>query len=1124
MNGTLRQIEAITTHDCSLIVTAGAGTGKTHVLVNKYLNLLETFGEGIEWYENPISVRNILALTFTDKAAAEMKERIRRELGKKQGRFWEKTKAEFLIAPVQTFHSFCAQVLREFAFEAHVEPSFVVLDEQESSRILTACFQDLIHTPSLGDDTDEVVYALATVGSYTLELMIRTLYARREEAEEFFTQLREDQESVVSCWKDEISAFREIEAEKIRANPRFRQTVQSLIAFSMMDIPADDKAMEYLQKVRPFLDILDRNGTTIDEFLAAATSYLKIKLGNKGSKKVWTEELLNELKDAYKDLNELLDVAGSIEGTRFDPDDQFSTQTIRFLKALGVTFTIFSGLVDEEKAAAGGIDFTDIIRNCRQLFRDHHDLVATHYRRLFRYILVDEFQDTDPAQFEIVSAIAGEPGPDVKSLFIVGDPKQSIYLFREADVTRFRDACFLITEGCRGKEISLDVCFRSSPAVITFVNILFSRLFGAAQKPWEFPYEQAQVSDERCGHTGTITLLLTRKDGEISEPEAVADEIAALVQDGMEVYQEGERDNSGRRTFKTRPASWRDIAILLERRTRLGEFLNALRSRNIPYYVHKGTGFYQRQEILDLISLLTFLQRPYDDIALTGVLRSPYIGLSDTDLFQISRSGEGTFFERLHRYTSNSQASTRACGLLTTWKERAGRWRVSHLIQSVLDESGILAVYGGLSEGQQILSNVRKLQDLVRAREENGRYHLADLVTDLTEAVRTSDQEGEAMIDDPGLDAVKIMTIHAAKGLEFPIVFVPGMGQRPNLTQPPILMEGPGPLMGVRIPDPEEDFETIETPVYTVIRRRQEEKLLAEKRRLLYVALTRAADHLVMSGDISDDLPDGSKETRFDWIFPQLGITGDVIRDGGLTLQGPEGEEVRIRIRQPDISPEPASPNSPPFTIPDDLRDISGRFTKAEVQCRSSYSPLLVTRISESLDEPGEGHHGRGAVFGTAVHEVLRGRDPTGVIKEFGLQDPIIQQELRDIRDTFNSLPELMQTSRVMYELAFIVHIGGVPVTGRIDCIIKQADGSWMVIDYKSDSLSCSELRRKKSYQVQLEIYRRAAVILGMSPAIAAIYGVHEEKLVTMDPWDEGMLEEIIQQAGIRQRCSDRNT
>jgi ATP-dependent exoDNAse (exonuclease V) beta subunit len=126
---------------------------------------------------------------------------------------------------------------------------------------------------------------------------------------------------------------------------------------------------------------------------AVATSYLKIKLGNKGSKKIWTEDRLNELKDAYKDLNKLLDVAGSIEGTRFDPDDQFSTQTIRFLKALSVTFTIFSGLVDEEKAAAGGIDFTDIIRNCRQLFRDHHDLVAAHYRRLFRYILVDEFQD-----------------------------------------------------------------------------------------------------------------------------------------------------------------------------------------------------------------------------------------------------------------------------------------------------------------------------------------------------------------------------------------------------------------------------------------------------------------------------------------------------------------------------------------------------------------------------------------------------------------------------------------------------------------------------------------------------------------------------------------------------------
>ncbi|WP_319578983.1 UvrD-helicase domain-containing protein [uncultured Methanospirillum sp.] len=1133
MNGTPRQIEAITTHDRSLIVTAGAGTGKTHVLVNKYLNLLETFGEGKEWHENPISVRNILALTFTDKAAAEMKERIRKSLEAKQGVYWERTREEFLIAPVQTFHSFCAQVLREFAFEAHVEPSFVVLDEQESSRILTSCFQDLIHTPTEGD---AVVYALATVGPYNLEQMIRTLYSRRDEAEKFFARLSGDQEAVISFWKHEIQAFRKAKAGEIRSDPTFRRAVRSLIAFGLMDIPSDDKAMVYLQKVRPFLEVMDGDGSTgtADEFLEAVTRYLKVKLGSGGSKKIWTEELLAELRDTYKNLNAILEDARaeSAAAMRFDPGEKFSIRTIRFLIALGTSFTRFCELVEEEKAAAGGIDFADLIRSCRELFRDHHDLVAEHYNKQFRYILVDEFQDTDPAQFEIVTAIAGTPGPDLQSLFIVGDPKQSIYLFREADVTRFRDAASLITAECSGREIPLDVCFRSSPAVITLVNILFSGLFSTAEKPWEFPYEQAMVSDERAGHTGTVTLLLTHKDGEVSEPEAVADEIAAMVRGGSEVYEEGERDVEGRRTFSTRPASWRDVAILLERRTNLGEYLHALGQRSIPYYVHKGTGFYQRQEILDLISLLTFLQRPYDDIALIGLLRSPYIGLEDTDLLHIRRSGADTFFERLNRYGKGCDGAARAHDLLATWRGRAGRWRVSHLIQSVLDESGVLAVYGGLEQGQQILSNIRKLQEMVREREEKGRYQLADLVTDLSEAVQTGDQEGEAMIDDPGLDAVRIMTVHAAKGLEFPIVFVPGMGQRPNLVQPPVLMESPGPLMGVRIPDPEDNFETTETPVYSLLRYRQEERLLAEKKRLLYVALTRSADHLIMSGEIGDELPDGSKDTRLDWIIKELGITGNVISAGEMPLRSQDGTEITMRICEPAQGHIQADRTTPPFIIPDELRDEQGRFVLQQIAGDRSGSPLLVTEIVKAIaideaDDHGEQqdgqHEARGAVYGTAVHEVLRGRDPAAVIREWEIgQD--LHQELMEVKERFNSLPEIMNAGEVKRELAFTVTIDETPVTGRIDCIVQKEDGSWLVIDYKSDALSGSDLITKMAYRVQTEIYRRAAEILGMKPATATLYSVPEGRLLSMEPLEKDAVSEIIRKAWNERQSGDRNT
>ncbi|MDD1729686.1 MAG: UvrD-helicase domain-containing protein, partial [Methanospirillum sp.] len=1100
-----------TTHDRSLIVTAGAGTGKTHVLVNKYLNLLEAFGAESDENTRPLSVHNILALTFTDKAAAEMKERIRSGLETKNGKFWDKARTEFLTAPVQTFHSFCAQVLREFAFEAKIEPSFVVMDAQESSRILTSSYQDLIHTPG---EEEEIVYALATVGQYNLETMIRTLYSRRDEADRFFTRFSGNPDEIISCWQHEISRFRESEVRKIRGNPRFRETVQSLMAFAYMDIPGDDKAMIHLQKIRPGLEILDSDGAP-DEFYAASASILKESLRG-GSTKVWSEDLLSELKETNRNLKELLKPIEKVSRVSFNPAEPFNVRTIRFLQALGSTFSRFCELVDGAKDRAGGIDFSDLIRYTRQLFRDNHDLVVRHYAEQFRYILVDEFQDTDPAQFEIVTAIAGDPTSDTRSLFIVGDPKQSIYLFREADVTRFRDASTLITEGCKGSEIPLDVCFRSSPAVIGLVNILFSRIFASSSQPFEFPYDITGVSPERTRHSGSVTLLLTQKKEEISEPEAVATAIADLVLEGREVYEEGERDESGRRTFTRRPASWSDIAILLERRTNLGSYLHALGNRDIPYYVHKGTGFYQRQEILDLISLLTFLQRPYDDIALAGLLRSPYFGLSDTVLFRIRREKGETLFDQLHQYGRENRDATRIHALLTSWIQRAGRWRVAPLIQAALDESGVLVVYGGLIEGAQILSNIEKLLEMVRKREESESYQLADLVTDLGEAIRTEDQEGEAMIDDPELDAVRIMTIHAAKGLEFPIVVVPEMGTRPNLTHPPILLDGE--LMGVRIPDPDADFETEETPVFTILRKQQEEKLLAEKKRLFYVALTRTADHLIMSGEIGDDLP-SEKETRLDWVFRELSITGDAIEAGEMTVKSPEGEEIHLRIQKPRLSEKSGRPDSPPFLISNEFREISGRWSRGVyVPTASQSEPLLVTRIVESLREevPTGFHDGRGADFGTAIHEVLRGSDPSRVTREYEIRDPVLQQELQQAADRFSSLPDLADIRQVKHELAFTVPIGGVPVTGRIDFICQLPDGSWIVIDYKSDQGTVNELCMNRTYQIQLEIYRIAAEMLGMCPATTAIYRTTGGNLIPMNPICRAEIEEIIHQAWVR--------
>ncbi|MBN1168204.1 MAG: UvrD-helicase domain-containing protein, partial [Methanospirillaceae archaeon] len=890
-----------------------------------------------------------------------------------------------------------------------------------------------------------------------------------------------------------------------------------LISFSNMDISADDKAMRYLQTVRPAIEKM-RDAQTAPLFFEALSSYLSEKLGNSGSKKNWSEDILADLKETNKKLQKKGEKFKFLADIKLSSDDPFTVLTLRFLQALGRVSSRYCAIVDEKKAEAGGLDFFDLIRYTRHLFQTRRDLVASYYRKRFRYILIDEFQDTDPAQFDIISAIIGDPSPDVDNLFIVGDPKQSIYLFRDADVTRFRDARLFITESCKGEEIPLDVCFRSSPAVVTFVNYLFSHLFATVERPWEFPYDPIRVCDERASHSGSVSLMLIRKDAEITEYDAVADQIEEMITAKTGVYEEGLRDSSDGRMYLTRPAAYRDIAILLERRTKMGSFIHALASRNIPYYVYKGTGMYERQEILDLITLLSFLYRPYDDIHLVGLLRSPYVGLSDLDILLISRQQGNSFLHKLRNSASLSPEYNRIYALLMRWQKRAGRLSLVSLIRSVLSESGILVVYGGLIEGEQILSNIEKVLDIVRAREERGRYYLSHLVADLHDALEREEEEGEAMIDDPDRDAVTIMTVHAAKGLEFPIVFVPGMADKPNLKQGSILLDGARNLVGVRIPSPHKGYESAETPIYTLLKEEMNEKQLAEKRRLLYVALTRSADHLVMSGTIKEtdkDLPDGSGQTRLDWILPVLGISKDNLENKTIMIRTTDGDEVRVCVSIPVQKEREKKSRTDPGKIPDVLQKCHGKFVKPRYQrFIPDTTPIPVTRLAGVLSHKESdkyGRKGQGVCFGSAVHEVMRGKDPDNSILQFDIRDPEEKAVIHSVSEKFRNHSLLLGASLICREYAFCVNIDGIPLEGRMDLLIRLADNTWMVIDYKTDPIPAEILARDESYRFQVEIYRRAAEVLVGKPVRGALYCVHEDTLIELSLFPEREFFEILQ-------------
>jgi ATP-dependent helicase/nuclease subunit A len=1094
-----------------MVVTAGAGTGKTYVLVQKYIDLLKTRG---------VTVPQILALTFTDKAAAEMKERIRTEILRQEGPQWEKAAEDFMIAPVQTFHSFCAQVLREFPIEAGLEPGFTVLDEQQVSRIHGKAYEELIHIRQDSPVNEALVHILSITDQYTLKTMLFAMYGKRERYARFFAALGEDENHVLDVWKTEVDAFRNGEITALRNVPSFSSCLRTLLGLASAYEGVDDKAAVFLQEIRPLLSRLAEPADP-GEFCSAAIELAGKKPGKIGIKKNWKNNDLDDFRKARKDLTDILERKHSLFRMTLDISDPVITGSVRFLRVLSTVFSRYAEMAGNGKASAGGLDFSDLILNARQLFLEQRELVATHFMPRFRYILVDEFQDTDLSQFDIILAIIGTPSPTTDCLFIVGDPKQSIYLFRDADVTRFKEAQEMISSACKGRVVNLDTSFRSTKEVIGLSNLIFSRLLASAEKPWEFGYEPVRISESRAGHAGSVELLLPPRGSDAAgtkrnEAGMLARRIHSVVNaQPLSVYEELP-DHS----FVQRPARYGDIAILLEQRTNLSYYLSALGEYGIPFYVHGGTGFYHRQEVYDLCNILSFLEYRHDSVSLAGILRSPYFGVADTEIFCIAQENGRTLWDKLVAYAERTGPgpASRARDLLSLWQQYAGRSGLVSLVRRILLESGVYSVYAALPAGEQHLANIEKLVSMARNREENGNYALADFTTDLRIAMDEDEREGEAPLDALAENAVNIMTVHAAKGLEFPIVFVPDMGMSFRERFPPIMI-GDNPLMvGVKVPNPADNYAMTESAVLLTLREQQRQKERAEKKRLLYVALTRARDHLFMSGIAPEDagLSFDLGRSRIEWVFTALSVTGDAIAAGGLVLPDGTGSIRLTIVSDPSLIPAETGRVEPSLiVVPEECEGKAGTwiaheytrgaerekiYTVSELEKeREQEQPPAVRELIVSKYLQGV----EGKKKGTIIHEVLRGRDAATVLKEYGEFSEEHVRQCEEIVAKFFSSDLMKRVKQSYCELPFVVTVDGKRVMGKIDRLCELEEGSWIVIDYKSEA-SSDYFTVANDYTFSLSVYIEAARQILENTVAGLLYFTEMEEFLRVEINDNG--------------------
>jgi len=606
------QRRIVTDLGANCCVTSGAGCGKTRVLVARYIHLLEQ--------DPDVPLSALAAITFTEKAAAEMRDRIRAECRRRLAKArrdgdavrldrWQQRLWDVDIAPINTIHGFCGSLLRQWPVEAGVDPNFTMLDETQSTFLRQDVVAAEVERRLEADDTD-LLTVLEHFRLQEVRQVLETVLAGQREV------LQRVAGPVMALGDDEVLHRLKQRVDE-RVLGRLREIAESAdVRDAVADLgrqagDADDKleavragALEQVQRLRK---------ARTAEIAMAAARWIGREINLRGgSANRWPS------KDA-------LDAAKAA----------LYRTACRALEAY-----------DAAKRERSALDFEDLQMRARDLLRDR-PRVRDACRRRFRAVLVDELQDTNLLQFEIVDLLTTEAGGGPAgaplrpgALFAVGDPKQSIYRFRGAEVEVFdRARARVPARGRRGLEAS----FRLTPGLAALVNRVFAPLMGEAYEPVRGAAPQTGRTVAEVLHTVTPNgeKGFHAGEGHTAETRALADRLDRIVASGEVHVRDGD-------TGEPRPVRWGDIAILLRRTAYLHVYEEALEARGVPYYVVAGRGFYKQQEVLDVINLLRVLQDPTDDLHLAGVLRSPLFAVSDEGLYRLRRLGP-TLHEALAR-------------------------------------------------------------------------------------------------------------------------------------------------------------------------------------------------------------------------------------------------------------------------------------------------------------------------------------------------------------------------------------------------------------------------------------------------------------------------------------------
>jgi ATP-dependent helicase/nuclease subunit A len=1084
---TSQQKTAVECIDTNVLVSAGAGSGKTMVLVERYLEVLRSYQDA--------HVSDIIAVTFTRKAAEEMRNRLKSRLRETIGECppeerqrWTGFLEDLDRARIGTIHSLCESILRSAPAEAMIDPQFEIMDDLEGAEAIAASVDSALRSLISSNDGDDLLLL-----EYPVEQLQRWITNQIKSAPEYREARKQICELSLAGLQTHalgvIAAVRLSLLRQLREHAELRRCLRYLesTVFEDPQSPLEAKRRDavkclaiLLQDSKAKTEDLEKIGVCVGA-LAGMTVGL---IG--GAKGKSMREAIMRARDIVK-----------FEFANYWPSALSESDERAFKVLLSLLRTIDAALAyyEQVKLRSQKVDYNDLIHLAYGLLERRQTgsksaplgksgsasvSTATGPTTNLRAILVDEFQDTNRTQARLLSLLCG---PDTR-LFLIGDDKQSIYKFQGADVSTFNEWKHLIdspTTGLVGGGLALELSesFRSHPSVVAFINAFFKEHFDLGDRSrYKASYQSLTPSRQDAVDPSRVELVSFLTD---KESPRIAEDVRMLEGRALSAWIK-EKIAAGAPVFDkaadaSRPMSYGDIAVLVGQNSDFTFLELALSEAMIPYVTIAGSGFLNRQEVLDIENMLRWLSDPADDHALLAVLRSPMFAVNDGIIHRLAFGRRSSLWRRLLEAAKSPDLEVLkpVAATLKNLQSVAALQPAGELVRTIIATTSYDTTLSSLANGKQRARNVWKLAARAQAEGAMSAHEFVHSLSSMRQLGVTNQTDAPLSSE----NAIKLMTIHKSKGLEFPVVLLPVLGRRIIRGYAKVITHRD---FGIAF-NTSRSRDEEKPSFYRAAESQMSEMDREERKRLLYVAMTRARDYLVMFTEYNGH----NNESFRQWIHDALGVNGSdelssepaLIEQGNLSCLARlvDAQAIAQWIKsssavRTEPAPEPETSDFSPLDLALMVPLVDGN-----EECFVSSVPWqAIERVTPAGDLPV--HQ---TVLGEFFHAIMqrfasRMSKPTQdmlsslcMSSHFNAvhsdQSEYLSREAQGLVDIFftSELFEILSKSRRrLHEIPYLaVEVDESIADRRVDLIVEDAEGDWHIIDFKTDQVDVSRLESK---------------------------------------------------------------